>query len=386
MARYLEVSARIYSIYLQYLAPEEIHVYSIDEVFIDATGYTRLHHLTPHEFAMTLIRHVLKETGITATAGIGTNLYLSKVAMDIVAKHLPPDADGVRIAEIDEMSYRRHLWEHRPLTDFWRIGHGIASRLESSGIFTMGDIALASVTNEERLYRMFGVNAELIIDHAWGWEPCTLADIKRYRPLNRSLSMGQVLQEPCSFARSRLILKEMSDSLTLDLVEKNVVTDQLVLAVGYESIKREQLPFFHGQLQVDTYGRLQPASAHGSVNLDEFTSSSRKIIPAATALFDRIVNPSFPIRRLCIAANHIIPECEVENHRKPVQLELFVDYEALERQKAVEDAALDKEKRAQRTILDIRRKLGKNAILKGMNLEEGATARERNQQIGGHHK
>ena len=387
MGRYMEVSSRIYGIYLRHVAPEDIHVYSIDEVFIDATPYLRLYHLTAREFAVKLVREVLAQTGITATAGIGTNLYLCKVAMDIVAKHIPADPDGVRIAELDEQSYRETLWTHRPLTDFWRIGHGYARRLESRGMRTMGDVARMSVKNEDILYRMFGVNAELLIDHAWGWEPVTIAEIKAYRPENNSLSSGQVLKEPYDFAKAKLVAKEMADQLALSLVEKHLVTDQLILTVGYDvanlstpELRRK----YKGEVHINHYGREVPKGVHGSVNFRRHTASSGLMVEAAAGIFERVVDPNLLVRRITVAANHILSEAEANRRPSgPEQPDLFPDDELAKRQ-AEEESSRDRENRLQNAILDIKHKLGKNAILKGMNLLEGATAKERNKQVGGH--
>jgi len=367
MAYYVEVSSRIYGIYLRFIAPEDIHVYSIDEVFIDATHYLSLYKTTPHELAMRLIREVLKETGITATAGIGPNLYLCKIAMDVEAKHRDADKDGVRIAELDEMSYRQKYWSHRPLTDFWRIGRGTEARLQKLGLWTLGDVARCSLRNEEALYKAFGVNAELLIDHAWGWEPCTMADIKSYRPTESSLSIGQVLTRPYPFEQAALIVREMTDSLVLSLVDKKLVTDQLVLHVGYESGKPSG---FKGAMVADWYGRATPKPAHGSMNMDFPTSSTTLIMKAMMELFHRIVHPSLTVRRIYVVAAHVMDENKVEGRQMSLFDENPVD--------------LEKERRQQEAILAIRQKFGKNAILKGMNFEEGATARERNQQIGGH--
>ena len=389
MGRYMEVSSKIYGIYLRHVAPEDIHVYSIDEVFIDATAYLKLYGLSARDFTMRLVREVLSETGITATAGIGTNLYLCKIAMDIVAKHIPADKDGVRIAELDERSYRESLWTHRPLTDFWRVGHGYARRLESRGMRTMGDVARMSVRNEDVLYRMFGVNAELLIDHAWGWEPCTIAEIKAYRPENNSLSSGQVLKEPYDFDKARLVAKEMTDLLVLGMVEKHLVADQMVLTVGYDTSNLatpERRANYSGAVRINHYGREVPKEAHGSVNLGGHTSSSLRIIEAVDGLFERIVNPDLLVRRITVAANRILSEAEAEQLTagKDEQPDLFADSEGLAKRQAEEKAGADREKRLQKTILDIKRKLGKNAILKGMNLMDGATAQERNRQVGGH--
>ena len=367
MSYYIEVSSKIYGIYLRFIAPEDIHVYSIDEVFIDATEYLRLYKTTAHDLAMRLVREVLKETGITATAGIGPNMYLSKVAMDVEAKHREADKDGVRMAELDEMSYRQKYWSHRPMTDFWRIGRGTVARLERMGLYTLGDVARRSLTDEESLYREFGVNAELLIDHAWGWEPCTMADIKGYRPGASSLSSGQVLMRPYKAREAALIVREMTDLLALDLVEKKLVTDQLVLHIGYENKVRQG---YGGQMVSDWYGRPTPKPAHGSVNLPGFTSSTALIMKAAMDLFERIVDPSLEVRRVYVVASHILPEERADG----LQLGLFDE----------QPVDLEKERRQQEVILEIRRKFGKNAILKGMNFEEGATTRERNNQIGGH--
>ena len=387
MARYMEVSSRIYGIYLKYIAPEHIHVYSIDEVFIDVAPYLNMYKLSAHDLAMKLIREVLAATGITATAGVGTNLYLAKIAMDIVAKHIPADKDGVRIAELDEQSYREKLWSHRPLTDFWRVGHGYASKLESHGMYTMGDVARMSVKAEDILYRMFGINAELLIDHAWGWEPVTIADIKSYRPESSSLSSGQVLQEPYEFKKGRVVAMEMADQLALDLVEKHLATDQLVLTVGYDTTSiSDSGTGYSGPVRIDHYGRKVPKEAHGSVTLDRHTSSGTIITDAMAGLFDRCVDPNLLIRRITVVANHVLQEDEIPTAADDGQSDLFTDYAALEKQKAAEQAELDKEKRLQQAVIGIKKRMGKNAILKGMNLEEGATGKSRNEQIGGHRK
>ena len=384
MARYMEVSSQIYGIYLKYIAPEHIHVYSIDEVFIDATQYLKLYNLTAREFTMKLILEVLQTTGITATAGIGTNLYLCKIAMDIEAKHIPADRNGVRIAELDEQTYREKLWTHQPLTDFWRIGHGYAAKLESLGLHTMGDVARMSVKNEDVLYRIFGINAELLIDHAWGWEPVGIADIKAYKPENNSISSGQVLQEPYSFDKARIVAMEMTDQLALDLLAKRLVTDQLVLTVGYDTASLSDV--YAGAVTVDRYGRKVPKEAHGSINLNRQTSSAKMIVEAMMTLFDRIVNPELLIRRMTVVANHIVNENKAAVSASSDQPDLFTDYEALARQEAAETAELEKERRLQLAVLDIKNKLGKNAVLKGINLLDGATAKSRNEQIGGHKK
>lgn len=387
MALYIDYSTRIYSVYLRYIAPEDIHVYSIDEVFIDVTSYLGMYHMTAHQLALTMIREVLKETGITATAGIGTNLYLAKVAMDIVAKKMPPDNDGVRIAELDETTYRQKLWDHQPLTDFWRIGRGTANRLSRSGIFTMGDIALLSHRNDEWLYKEFGVNAELLIDHAWGWEPVTMDLVKAYRPETHSLSSGQVLTEPYTAAKARVVILEMADATSLDLIDKRLCTTQIVIDVGYdvESLKRPDIQY-SGPIHIDRYGRQVPKAAHGSINLDRPTSSGSVISAKVAEVFDRIVNPDLLVRRLNISVNRLIPESEVHAPEAPLQLELFTDYEELARQRQAEAEALARERRRQEAELAIKKKFGKNAILKGINYTDGATQRSRNSQIGGHHE
>jgi DNA polymerase V len=393
MGLYMEYSSRIYNIYLNYIAPEDIHVYSIDEVFLDVTNYLQTYHLSARELTMKMIQEVLQTTGITATAGIGTNLYLAKIAMDIVAKHIVPDKDGVRIAELDEMSYRRILWSHRPLTDFWRVGRGYAKKLEECGIYTMGDVARCSIGkrnefyNEDLLYKLFGINAELLIDHAWGWEPSTIADIKAYKPSVKSLGSGQVLQSPYDFEKAGLVVREMTDLLVLDLVDKKLVTDQLVLTVGYDICNLsnpETRKKYKGQVTVDQYGRSVPKHAHGTVNLGRQTSSTKIIIEAVMDLYSQIVDQSLFIRRINITANHVVVEGSVENKDTFQQLDLFTDYETEEIKKEKEEAALEREKKIQQAVLDIKKKFGKNAILKGMNLEKGAMTVERNKQIGGH--
>lgn len=392
MAKYMQVSAQIYQIYLKYFAPEDIHVYSIDEVFIDAAPYLRTYGQTPQELARTVILDVLRTTGITATAGIGTNLYLAKVAMDIGAKHVEPDEHGVRIACLTERSYRETLWTHRPLTDFWRVGRGIAQKLEAKGLFTMGDIARCSLGkpdefyNEELLYRMFGVNAELLIDHAWGSEPCTLADIKAYRPQAHSISSGQVLQCPYAFEKARLVAREMADALALELTRQGLVTGQLVLTVGYdrESLTDPACPPYRGPVTTDRYGRRVPKAAHGSENLQTPTASSREILEALTALFDRIVDRGLLVRRMYVVANRVQREQDAQPEPEYVQLNLFADEPALAARREAEQAARERERCMQSALLSIREKYGKNAILKGMSLRDGATARQRNEQIGVH--
>lgn len=393
MAHYMEFSTRIYQVYLKYIAPEDIHVYSIDEVFMDVTNYLDTYGLTPRELAMTMILDVLHTTGITATAGIGTNLYLCKIAMDIWAKHIQPDRNGVRIAELDEMSYRRNLWAHRPLTDFWRVGRGYAKKLEAHGLYTMGDIARCSVGksdgyyNEELLYKLFGVNAELLIDHAWGWEPCSIADIKAYKPENNSIGSGQVLQYPYPNDKAKLVVREMADLLSLDLVEKGLVTDQLTLTVGYDidNLKDSKISgSYHGEVTVDRYGRAVPKHAHGTANLDIYTSSTKRIVSAVMELFERITNKNLLVRRIYLTANRVLEESAAPDKHAIEQLDLFTDYAAQQEQQAKEKAVTERERRMQKAMLDIKRRFGKNAILKGMNLEDGATTISRNGQIGGH--
>lgn len=388
MAYYMEYSTRIYNVYLKYIAPEDIIVYSIDEVFMDVTNYLNTYKLSPHDLAMKIILDVLETTGITATAGIGTNLFLCKVAMDIVAKHIPADKNGVRIAELDEMSYRRELWSHQPLTDFWRVGRSYAKKLEQNGMFTMGDVARCSLTNEDLLYELFGKNAELLIDHAWGWEPCTVEAIKAYRPSTNSLGSGQVLHQPYTAEKAKLVLREMADSLVMDLVEKGLVTDQLVVTIGYDIenlTDSERRKKYHGDIVKDHYGRQIPKHSHGTQNLGRHTSSTKLILNAVSELFERIVNQDLLIRRLNIVANHVIDESSAPKSNAGFeQLDLFTDYAAREAEQKKEEAELERERKKQQAVMTIRQKYGKNAILKGMNLEEGATARDRNEQIGGH--
>ena len=387
MALYIEYSTRIYNVYLKHVAPEDIHPYSIDEVFIDATAYLRVRGMTPYEFAQMLVKDVLAETGVTATAGIGTNLFLCKVAMDITAKHIPADEYGVRIASLDETTYRETLWNHRPIRDFWRVGRGISEKLEEYGMYTMGDVARCSLNNENLLYKLFGINAELLIDHAWGWEPCTIADIKSYKPSTNSISMGQVLQRPYKFEEARLIIREMADNLALDLVDKKLVTDQLVLVIGYdiENLTDEnRRMMYKGEIKTDFYGRKVPKHARGTVNTSGYTSSTRLIIQAATEGFERIVDRNLLIRRINITANHIVPENTVIENPESEQLTFFEDIEEKDRRIEKEKKVLEREKRMQNAIVDIKHKYGKNAILKGMNFKDGATAKDRNRQIGGH--
>lgn len=369
MRRYMEISKKIYGIYLKFVAPEDIHAYSVDEVFIDVTAYLKAYGCTARELTMRMIRAVLAETGITATAGIGPNLYLAKVAMDVEAKHCPADENGVRMAELDEMSYRRKYWTHRPLTDFWRIGHGLASKLEAHHMYTLGDVARCSLCSEELLYKLFGVNAELLIDHAWGWEPCTIAQIKAYRPSTNSLSSGQVLSEPYDFVKAKLVVKEMTDQLVLSLVSKRLVTDQMTLTVGYDTGNLSDTAAYNGPVVNDYYGRPVPKPAHGSINLGRHSSSTELITDAVMKLFDRIVDRKLLVRRMYVVAGNTVDESKSDMG----QGNLFED---------ISDR--DRERRRQEAILAIKKKYGKNAILKGMNFDEGATARERNAQVGGH--
>ena len=389
MAHYMEWSTRVYNVYLKYIAPKDIHNYSIDEVLMDVTNYLGTYKLTARELAMKIILDVLETTGITATAGIGTNLYLCKIAMDIWAKHTQPDANGVRIAELDEMSYRSNLWDHRPLTDFWRVGGGYARKLEANGLYTMGDIARCSLGgpndyhNEDLLYKLFGVNAELLIDHAWGWEPVTIADIKAYTPESKSIGSGQVLQCPYGYDKARLVVREMADQLALDLVDKKLVTDQLVLTVGYD-IENLKGRAYQGEVTTDRYGRAIPKHAHGTENLEEYTASTRRIVTAALELFDRIIDRDLLVRRFYLTAARVADESSAPDKKAFEQLDFFTDYAAAQEQKTQETAEREREKKVQQTMLDIKKRFGKNAILKGMNLEDGATGKARNDTIGGH--
>ena len=387
MRLYEEYSSRIYATFLKYVSSEDIIVYSIDEVFIDVTDYLRTYGMTAHELTMTMVRDVLYNTGITATAGIGTNLFLAKIAMDIEAKKSKPDKDGVRIAALDEMTFREKLWTHRPLTDFWRIGKGISQKLEAMQLFTLGDVARASIDPycEDRLYKTFGVNAELIIDHAWGWEPVTVEDIRQYRPSTSSISSGQVLQCPYDFEKGRLIVREMTELLVLDLVRKHVVTKQIVLDIGYdrESLEGERGRKYIGPVVTDPYGRKIPKAAHGTGNLDYYTSSTHAIMNAVLDVYDRVVHKDLLIRRVNVTACNLVSETEIPEE-KPEQLDMFTDYEALEREKQARQLAEEKERRLQNVTLAIQDRYGKNAMLKGMNLMEGGTTIARNGQIGGH--
>lgn len=392
MAHYIEYSTKIYEIYLKYVAPEDCHVYSIDEIMMDVTDYLGIYRMTARELAGKIVGDIHAATGITATAGIGTNLYLCKVAMDIVAKHIPPDKNGVRIASLNEKSYRRILWAHRPITDFWRVGKGYAGKLEEHGMYTMGDVARCSLGepgdyyNEDLLYRLFGVNAELLIDHAWGWEPCTMADIKSYKPETNSIVSGQVLKCPYMADRARIVVREMAEMMALDLVEKRLVTDQIVLTVGYdmENLSGSKMRDYKGEITTDRYGRKIPKHAHGTGNIGEHTSSSGMIVDAVLKLYDRIINKSFLIRRISLCVNHVVDEGMIRKEPVFEQLDLFTDYAALKKEQEEKDAKLKRERKLQEAMLDIKKRYGKNAVLKGTSLVKGATAIERNNQIGGH--
>lgn len=394
MSKYMEYSTDIYNIYLKYVAPEDIHVYSVDEVFIDVGAYLGIYNVTPRELAMKMIRDVFEKTGITATAGIGTNLYLCKIAMDIVAKHIPADKYSVRIAELDEHSYREQLWGHKPITDFWRVGPGYAKKLYEYGMYTMGDVARCSLGsdndfyNEELLYKLFGVNAELLIDHAWGYEPCTIADIKSYKPESNSIGSGQVLHCAYDYEKTKLVVCEMIDLLMLELIDKGLVTDQIVLTVGYDIDNITKTPdnaegTYTGEIVKDRYGRRIPKHAHGTANLGRFTSSVRLATSAVIELFDNIVDKRLMTRRLNVTANHVIKEEAAHEMQECRQLDLFTDFIDKDSHNE-EDIQLDKEKQVLKTMIDIKKKYGKNAVVRGMNLKEGATAMDRNRQIGGH--
>ncbi|MCD8313738.1 MAG: DNA methylase [Bacteroidales bacterium] len=381
MAHYMEFSTRIYKIYLNYVASKDIHVYSIDEAFIDVTDYLPYYKTTAMELVTRIIRDVRRQTGITATGGVGTNLYLAKVAMDIVAKHIEADKDGVRVAELDEMSYRRLMWDHRPLTDFWRVGRGTARRLESIGICTMGQLARCSIRSEEALYKLFGINAELLIDHAWGWEPCTMSQIKAYRPDSRSISGGQVLSSPYDYAKTRIVIQEMADNMVLDLIEKRLVTDRITITIGYDA-ENSRAGKYSGETHKDHYGRLVPKHGHGTVPLGRATSSRKIISKAALDLFDRITDKNLLVRRITISCDNVTDERDLRP--VPEQADLFADQNEVEARRRREEEELAKERRMQQTLIGIKRKYGKNSILRGLDFEEGATTIQRNQQIGGH--
>ena len=383
MATYMKYSTLIYNIYLKYVSPEDIFPYSIDEVFVDITNYLKKANMTPRQMITTMIHDVYNTTGITATGGIGTNMYLAKIAMDIGAKHVKSDKNGVRIAELDEMKYRKLLWNHRPLTDFWRVGKGYAKKLEANNMFTMGDVARCSVKNEELLYKLFGINAELLIDHSWGYEPCTMKDVKNFKPETNSLSLGQVLHCPYNYEQTKLIVKEMTDLLVLDLVDKHYVTNQLVLTIGYdkENLTNSAIKnLYKGEVTTDAYGRKIPKHAHGTINLKEYTSSTRIIMEAVEELYERIINKNLLVRRINVVANNVIDENSASKQANNEQLSIFIDYEKQEKEKIKRK----QENNLQHTILDIKKKYGKNAILKAMNLEKDGTTIERNSEIGGH--
>lgn len=366
MARYVEVSAQIYSIYLKYIAPEDIYPYSIDEVFIDATAYLSTYGMTAHELTMTLIREVLYATGITATGGIGTNLYLAKIAMDIVAKHVPADKDGVRIAELDEYSYRAKLWDHKPLTDFWRCGSATARKLEKNYMYTMGDVARTSLINPEWFYKTFGIDGEILIDHAWGLEPVEMRHIKGYKNDSHSISEGQVLSEPYPYTKAKVIVREMADNVTMQLIEKELVAEGITLDIGYDRENCDK-GNYSGDTKSDYYGRTVPKPAHGSYRFPSPTNLGSTIIDAAVSIFERIADPNLTVRRITIAATNVTEDTGT------YQIDLFTDVEKQE-----------KEKKLQAAVAGLKRKYGKNAVLKGTNFEEGATGRERNKSIGGH--
>ncbi len=383
MAYYMEYSNKIYNIYLKWFSKEDMFVYSIDEVFIDITHYLKTYNMTPRELTTRVIKDIVDTTGITATAGIGTNLYLAKIAMDIVAKHTDADENGVRIAGLDEMAYRKFLWSHRPLTDFWRVGKGIATKLEKHGMYTMGDVARASVRDEEILYKLFGINAELLIDHSWGYEPCTIESVKSYKPVTNSISSGQVLKCPYDYKKARLIVKEMTELLTLDLVKKNLVTSKLTLTICYDvdNLKNSEISkYYYGEVTLDFYGRKVPKHAHGTVNIDHKTASTKIITSAVLELYDEIINPNLLVRRVYITADDVVNEEDYKNLKSFEQIDLFIDYEERDRKRRKEE----EEKSLQKAVISIKSKYGKNAILKGMNFEEGGTTIERNGQIGGH--
>lgn len=393
MAHYMQYSTKVYSVYLKYVSDEDMHVYSIDEVFIDATKYLDTYKVTAKELAQIILNDVYKTTGLTATAGIGTNLYLSKIAMDIIAKRINPDKNGARIAQLDEMTYRKELWSHRPITDFWRIGSGYAKKLEENGMHTMGDVALCSVGavndyyNEDLLYKLFGVNAEILIDHAWGWEPCEIEQIKKYRPKTSSISSGQVLKCPYSFEKAKIIVREMADALSLDLVEKGLVTDKITMTIGYDVNnlnERETGILYKGAVTTDRYGRAIPKHGHGTINLEGATSSSKQIVAAALELFERICNPELYVRRINITAEQLIFYSEIDKHKESEQLSLFVDYEKRDREQAKKQEQLQKERIMQKTVIELKKRYGKNILLRGTSFIEGATGKERNREIGGH--
>ncbi len=383
MKYYMDYSNKIVSIYLKWFSMEDMYVYSIDEVFIDVTHYLQTYNCTPRELATRVIQNILDETGITATCGIGTNMYLAKVAMDIVAKHTDADKNGVRIAGLDEMAYRKYLWNHKPLTDFWRVGKGISNKLEKNNMFTMGDVARQSIKDDEKLYKLFGINAELLIDHSWGYEPCTIESVKTYKPVTNSLSSGQVLSRPYNYKETKLIVKEMAELLSLDLVKKNLITSKLVLDIGYDvsNLQNSNLSdFYSGNIKLDRYGRKVPEHAHGTINIDHKTSSTKIITNKFDELYENIINKDLLTRRINLTAQDVVNEDDYKNLLVYEQMNMFIDYNALAKQRQKER----KEKSLQKAVIDIKEKFGKNAILKGMNFEESGTTIERNGQIGGH--
>lgn len=378
MSYYMQYSTKIINIYLKWFSIEDVYIYSIDEVFIDVSKYLQTYNCTPRELATKVIKEVLKETGITATCGIGTNMYLAKIAMDIVAKHTKPDKYGVRIAGLDEIAYRKYLWNHKPLTDFWRVGKGISQKLEKNGIYTMGDIARQSIKDEEKIYKLFGINAELLIDHSWGYEPCTIDSIKSYKPVTNSLSSGQVLKEPYNYDQTKLIIKEMAELLSLDLVKKNLITSKLVLEIGYDVCNLKNN--YKGEIKLDFYGRKVPKHAHGTINIDHKTSSTKIIIDKFVELYDTIINRELLVRRIILTACDVVNEDDYKNILVYEQMNMFIDYNLLAKQRKKER----EEKSLQKAVLDIKSKYGKNAVLKGMNFVSSGTTIERNEQIGGH--
>lgn len=387
MKLYMKYSTDIYNIYLKYIAPEDILVYSIDEVFCDITNYLKFYKMTAEELVMKMIEDVYNTTGITATAGIGTNMFLAKVAMDITAKKMQPNEFGVRIATLDERKFKEQLWNHKPLTDFWRIGKGYAKKLEDNKMYTMGDVARMSINNEDLLFKLFGVNAEFLIDHAWGYEPCTIEQAKSYKPTSNSISSGQVLHCPYDYKKTKLIVKEMVDNLVLDLVEKKLKASQFVLTIGYDidNLTNPKISkLYNGEITTDMYGRKIPKHAHGTINIDHKTSSTTIIMNEVLKLYDRITNPILLVRRINLVASNVVSEDKIENKPQRQQLDLFTNYQE---QDELNKKQIEREKedaKIQKTILDLKRRYGKNAILKGMNLEEGATAIERNREVGGH--
>ena len=381
MKKYMNYSTKIYDTYLKYVAPEDIYAYSIDEVFCDITGYLKTYKMTPREMITKMIQDVYDTTGITATGGIGTNMYLAKIAMDIVAKHMEPNKFGVRIAGLDEYTYRKLLWSHKPITDFWRVGKGIAKTLASNNMYTMGDVARKSIEDQDLLYKLFGINAEYLIDHAWGYEPCTMKDVKNFKPKINSLSEGQVLHKPYDYEHTKLIVKEMTDNVSFALTRKGLVTDQLVLEIGYDT---SNLEFYDGEITEDRYGRKIPKHAHGTIRLDRFSSTSSVLRKYVVELFDRIINKDLYVRRVYVIAGNVRNKESVKNQKVYEQIDLFTNYEEKEKKDIEEEKSIEKDDNLQEVLLDIKNKFGKNSIVKGMNLEEGGTAIERNGQVGGH--